>query len=122
MACHEIAALRLSLMNILGQTDESEREHEIAELGPWFVEPGPLQSLAHATNLSETRQYLGASISHLQQRVAETDAQDPQLPYYRSLVIVCKKVEQELERTIHLLQQQSSDLDELHDFIHEVYP
>src|SRR5437016_2860919 len=33
MACHEIAALRLGLMRVLGRHDEAERQHEIAELG-----------------------------------------------------------------------------------------
>jgi hypothetical protein len=41
MACHEIAALRLGLMRVLGRTDEAERQHELAELKGGAEEPGP---------------------------------------------------------------------------------
>ena len=33
MACHEIAGLRLGLMEVLGVKNEAERQHELAELG-----------------------------------------------------------------------------------------
>src|ERR1700733_7647242 len=50
MACHEIAALRLGLMKVLGIDDPAERAHELAELGDAANVPGPIASLMNATN------------------------------------------------------------------------
>src|SRR5947199_337345 len=46
MACHEVAALRLGLMNVLGIDDAAEKQHELAELGLAAEQPGPIRSLA----------------------------------------------------------------------------
>ena len=48
MACHEIAALRLGLMQVLGRNNEAERQHELAELGGGAEAPGPIRSLCEA--------------------------------------------------------------------------
>ena len=55
MACHEIAALRLGLMRVLGRNDESERAHELAELGNGAQEPGPIRTLCAASDLAGLR-------------------------------------------------------------------
>jgi hypothetical protein len=122
MACHEIAALRLGLMTILGIDDEAERQHELAELGPVISEAGPIKTLAESTTLSHLRKAYEISLLALEQKVATTAAGDPKLPYYRSLIIATKQTELSLQQQIENLERLYRDLDEMHDFIHEVYP
>ena len=49
-------------------------------------------------------------------------ADDPKLPYYRSLIVLTKKVELDLINQIDSLTRFYSNLDEMHDFVHEIYP
>jgi len=122
MACHEIAALRLGLMQVLGRTDEAEREHEIAELGNGAEAPGPVRSLCHATNLAALKRFYEAALSELNAKVAATAADDPKLAYYRTLVVLTRKVELELGGHIDTFTRFYRELDEMHDFVHELYP
>jgi hypothetical protein len=122
MACHEIAALRLGLMQVLGRNDESERQHEIGELGNSAEAPGPVRSLCHASNLAALRRLYEAALSDLHAKVAATAADDPKLPYYRSLVVLTRKVELELGGHIETFTRFYRELDEMHDFVHEIYP
>ena len=55
MACHEIAALRLGLMRVLGRTDEAERRHELAELGGVAAEAGPIKTLCETQDLASLK-------------------------------------------------------------------
>lgn len=122
MACHEIAALRLGLMGILGRENEAEREHELAELGSAIQSPGPIQSLSQAPNLAQLKGFFEDATSRLEERVSKTSTDDPKLGYYRTLVILTKKVELELSHQIEGLSHLYRDLDEMHDLVHEVYP
>jgi hypothetical protein len=122
MACHEVAALRLGLMNILGIADESERQHELAELGGAAEQPGPLRALAQGTDLAQLKRSYDASLADLQDKVARTAADDPKLPYLRSLLVLNKKVELDLGNQVEMLTRLYRDLEELHDFVHELYP
>jgi hypothetical protein len=122
MACHEIAALRLGLMRVLGRTDEAERQHELAELGDGAERPGPIRSLCEANSLASLKRFFEASLSDLGAKVAGTRADDPKLPYYRSLMVLTKKVELDLGNQIDALTRFYRDLDEMHDYVHEVYP
>jgi hypothetical protein len=122
MACHEIAALRLGLMRILGREDEAERMHELAELGAAADEPGPVRSLCEGRDLASLRRFFGAALADLEQRVATTSPNDPKLAYLRSLVILSKKTELELENHGENLARFYRELDEMHDFVHEMYP
>ena len=122
MACHEIAALRLGLMRVLGRNDESERAHELAELGNGAQEPGPIRALCAASDLSGLRASFESALSDLNAKVAGTPPDDPQLGYYRSLVVLTKKVELDLANQIDSLTRFYRDLDEMHDFVHEIYP
>jgi hypothetical protein len=45
MGCHEIAGLRLGLMNVLGIEDEHAKQHELAELGSAASAPGPISPM-----------------------------------------------------------------------------
>ena len=54
--------------------------------------------------------------------MAATTAGDPKLPYYRTLIVLTKKVELDLDNQIDGLSRLYRDLDEMHDFVHEIYP
>ena len=122
MACNEIAALRLGMMQILGRENEAERQHDLAELGDAAHNPGPLKSLSEAKSLKELQSSYEQSLSHLEEKVASMNATDKELPYYRSLLITTKKVELELSNHIDSTTRLFKDLEEIHDFMHEVYP
>ena len=122
MACHELAALRLGLMRIVGIDDPAEREHELAELGQSATTPGPIQSLSRAEDLGKLVKFYQASLVDLQEKTARMAADDPKLSYYHALILVTKKVEQELQLHCANLKTLYDDLDEIHLLIHEVYP
>ena len=123
MACHEVAALRLGLMRVIGIDDEAERQHEIAEIGvETLAKPGPIRSMAEAQSLNALKRFYETSLSALEQKVAGMREGDAQLAYHRSLLILTKKVEMELRNSINQLETVYRDLDEMHDFVHEIYP
>lgn len=122
MACHEIAALRLGLMTVLGIEDAAERQHELAELGPEAERQGPLLALSQARDLGSVQRFYEATLAGLEQRVAAKGPQDPKLPYLRSLLVLTKKVELELRREADSLQRLYRELEQIHDFTHEIYP
>lgn len=122
MACHEIAALRIGLMNILGIDDPAERAHELAELGPAAAEPGPLSAMLAAQNLAGLSRMFEASLSDLQTKVAMTPPGDAKLPYLRSLVILTKQAELGLRGHVDGLARMYRELEEVHDLVHEIYP
>jgi hypothetical protein len=122
MACHEIAALRLGLMRVLGHEDEAERQHEISELGTAADQPGPLHSMCQARDLTSLKRFYDTSIAALEERIAGTRSDDPELPYLRTLVVLTKKVELDLQHQVEALTQLYRDLEQMHDFVHEIYP
>jgi hypothetical protein len=122
MACHEIAALRLGLMRLLGRHDEAERQHELAELGSGAEAPGPLRALCGAGDLATLKRCYEGALSDLASKVAATAPDDPRLPYYRTLVVLTRKVELDLDNQLDALTRLYRDLDEMHDFVHEMYP
>ena len=122
MACHEIAALRLGLMRILGIRDESERQHELAELGGAAETPGPIRATCNAIDLAALAQSYDASDAALEEKVAAADAKDPKLPYLRTLIVLTKKVELDLQHHVADLTRFYQDLERMHDFVHEMYP
>jgi hypothetical protein len=122
MACHEVAALRLGLMNLLGIDDAAERQHELAELGAEAETPGPLSALTRARDLAALTRDYGSALAQLADRVARTRSDDPKLGYLRALVVLTKKVELDLAGQVEMLTRLYRDLDELHDFVHELFP
>ena len=122
MACHEIAALRLGLMTLLGHDDEAERQHELAELGDGAARPGPVQAMCSASHLAALQRCYEASVADLEQRVATTAADDAKLPYLRTLIVLTRKVELDLAHHIEGLFHLYRDLEAMHDFVHEIYP
>ena len=122
MACRELGALRLGLMKLLGIEDEAAKVHDENELGESLSAPGPISSLTNADNLKSMQSLFQASLGDLEKKVAEMDKGAKELPYYRSLMILTKKVELNLENQLNSLNKFYQDLDEIHDFVHEVYP
>jgi Protein of unknown function (DUF3209) len=122
MACRELAALRLGLMRTIGIEDESERQHELAELGEYATGHGPLQSMVNATTLEGLKRDYDAAISSLEEKISSVDPKDTKLGYYRTLLVTTKKVEFDLSNQLESLRRFYRDLDQIHDFIHEIYP
>lgn len=122
MACHEIAALRLGLMTVIGLDDPAERQHELAELGGAEQKPGPLRSLSEAKDFSSLQRLYEASLVGLEAKVAAAREDDPKLPYLRTLLVLTKKIEMELRREADSLQRLYRELEQIHDFTHEIYP
>ncbi len=122
MACHEIAALRLGLMTVVGIDDPAEKEHELAEIGDTAKTNGPINALLSGKNLMQLQKEYENSLALLEEKVAKTSATDPKLGYYRTLLVFTKKVELELRAHTKALNTFYSDLEEMHDFIHEIYP
>jgi hypothetical protein len=109
-------------MQILGRGDEAERQHELAELGTGAEAPGPIRSLSETRDLGSLRRFYEAALSDLNSKVAAMRVDDPKLPYYRSLVVLTRKVELDLSNQIESIMRFYRDLDEMHDFVHEIYP
>ena len=122
MACGELAALRLGLASIMGRDDQAERAHDEAELKVDGKVSAALTSLAGSENLATLSQRYSDSLSFLEKKIASLAEDDAQMPYYRTLLVTTKKVEMELLRHQETLKSFYEDLDEVHDFIHEVYP
>ncbi len=122
MACHEIAALRLSLMRILGRVDAAERAHELAELGDAAGKPGPIGALVEASDLATAQRFFQSALSALEEKLASTPKADPQLGYLRTLAVLTRKVDLDLAHQIESLTHLYDDMEELHDFVHELYP
>jgi uncharacterized protein DUF3209 len=122
MACHEIAALRLGLMNVLGQNDQAERAHELAELGKAATDPGPLASLVTAGDLDTVTKLYTTALGELHQKVARAPSTDAKLPYLRTLIVLTKKVELDLRAHVEGLARLSREIDQLHELVHELYP
>lgn len=122
MACDEIAALRLALMNVLGGNRSAERQHEEAEIGQALRREGPIKSLASARTLDEARHELEAAIVELEQRQAEMGAEDPKFHYTKTLLVTVKSAEGTYRRLQADLEQFYRGLEEIHDLIHEIYP
>jgi hypothetical protein len=109
-------------MEVLGHKDEAERQHELAELGAGAGQPGPIKSLCEAKDLANLRRFYDASIAELEQRVSVTRADDPKLPYLRTLIVLTKQVELELKQRVDALGTLYQQLEQMHDFVHEIYP
>ena len=122
MACHEIAALRLGLMRVLGHEDEAERQHELSELGNAADQPGPLRAMCEAKDLASLKRFYDSAIAVLEERISATRGDDPKLSYLRTLVVLTKKVELDLQHQVEALTQLYRDLEQMHDFVHEMYP
>ena len=120
MSCHELEALRLGLMNVLGTGDRSAREHAEKELEGHLE--GPIGALAEAETLDAIERHLDAAIVDLEAEVAATDPADPDSGYVRGRLVAVRDAELALRR----LRTQGEDvLDGLgtaHHVLHDAFP
>ena len=84
--------------------------------------PGPIASLMAATDLEALVALYGNSLVDLGEKVARTTKDDPKLPYLRSLLVLTKMVELELRAHVDGLARVNRELEEMHDFVHEIFP
>ncbi|AGB32500.1 hypothetical protein C488_12583 [Natrinema pellirubrum DSM 15624] len=120
MSCHEIEALRLGLMNVLGVGDDSTRDHAEKELEGHLE--GPIKGLAEAESLTEIERHLDAALVDLEEEVAALDSEDPEFDYTRGRLLEVRNAERAIQR---LRTQGSSIVDGLgdaHDTLHETFP
>lgn len=120
MACHEIAALRLGLMHVLGCGDEAARRHELAELGARAESPGPLRSLSCAADLRTLHESFGVAAGALEERLSQASTEES--AYLRTLVVLVRKVELELRGHAGALEQFFHDLEAMHELTHQLHP
>lgn len=122
MACHEIAALRLGLMQIIGIKDDALFQHELAELGTAAESEGPLRHLMQAKDLESLQEAYDHCLTDLETRLSQMASDDPQRAYYQTLVVLNKKVEGELRNFRQGMAHFFNDLEEVHDHMHAIYP
>ncbi|MCD2199919.1 DUF3209 family protein [Halobacterium sp. KA-4] len=120
MTCHELEALRLGLMNVLGTTDRSAREHAEKELEGHL--DGPIEGLANADSLSELQRHLDAALVDLEEEVAATDESDPEYDYLRGRLIAVRDAERSLARLADHGDSFLDDLGETHHSLHDAFP
>jgi hypothetical protein len=122
MACREIAALRLGMMNVIGQSNDHEREHELAELGDAWNEAGPLRLCARATNLGHLQEGYSAALDELERSLATFAVGSKEHAYHLTLVALNRKIELEIADRIASLNRLCRDLDTMHDLVHVLHP
>ncbi|AKU09252.1 DUF3209 family protein [Haloferax gibbonsii] len=122
MACAELEALRLALLNITGTTDEHAKRHAEAELEDYLDDPGPIQALANATTLDEAQRHLDAALVDLEEEATRIDEDDPQSGYLRGRLVAVRDAERSLRRIREGADAFLDDLGEAHHTLHDAFP
>ena len=120
MTCHELEALRLGLMNVLGTEDRSARDHAEQELKGHLN--GPIGALAEADTLAEVRRHLDAALVDLEAEIAETDSADPSYDYLRGRLVAVRDAERAVSRLTDQGEDVLGGLGEAHEVLHEAFP
>jgi hypothetical protein len=120
MTCHELEALRLGLMNVLGTEDRSARDHAEQELEGHL--DGPIGALADANTLAEVRRHLDAALVDLEAEIAETDSADPSYDYLRGRLVAVRDAERAVSRLTDQGEDVLGGLGEAHEVLHEAFP
>jgi len=120
MTCHELEALRLGLMNVLGTVDRSARDHAERELEGHL--DGPIGALAAAETLSEIERHLDAALVDLEEEVAAADADDPEHDYLRGRLVAVRDAERAVARLTDQGEGVLDGLGEAHELLHEAFP
>jgi Protein of unknown function (DUF3209). len=120
MACEELEALRLGLMNVLGTEDESVRQHAEAELGADLS--GPIEALTEAETLAEVGRHLDAALVDLEQEVAETDPETDEYDYVRGRLVAVRDAERDVAELTRQGERLLAGYGETHDLLHELFP
>lgn len=122
MACHEVAALRVSLFQILGLNDANLLQHELSELGTAVDQPGPVKMLSQARDFRSMRYAFELCRSELEEKLSKLPTGDKSLPYLQTLAVLNKKIEADLANLAQYCEQFFEDLETVHDHMHVVYP
>lgn len=120
MSCHELEALRLGLMTVLGTEDRSAREHAEAELEGHLE--GPIEGLANAESLDEIERHLDAAIVDLEEEIAATDRDDPAYGYVRGRLVAVRDAELAVGRLRTQGEGILEGLETSHHVLHEAFP
>ncbi|SIR74246.1 DUF3209 family protein [Natronorubrum thiooxidans] len=120
MSCHEIEAVRLGLMNVLGVGDQSAREHAEKELEGHLE--GPIEGLVEADTLAEIQRHLDAALVDLEEDVAAMDSEDPEYDYTRGRLLEVRNAERAIERLSVQGESIVDGMGEAHDTLHETFP
>ncbi|ELY47078.1 DUF3209 family protein [Natronorubrum bangense] len=120
MSCHEIEAVRLGLMNVLGVGDQSAREHAEKELEGHLE--GPIEGLVEADTLAEIQRHLDAALVDLEEEVATMDSEDPEYDYTRGRLLEVRNAERAVERLSVQGESIVDGMGEAHDTLHETFP
>ncbi|MFD1634431.1 DUF3209 family protein [Haloplanus ruber] len=122
MACAELEALRLALMNLTGTVDESVKQHAEAEIGDELAAGGPIAALAEAETLDEIQRHLEAALIDLEEEAMAADATDPQGAYLRGRVVAVRDAERTVRRLRERTDAMLDDFGEAHHTLHETFP
>ena len=120
MSCHEIEALRLGMMNVLGTTDRDAREHAEQELEGHME--GPIEGLANASTLSELQRHLDAALVDLEEEVAGTDPGTDEYDYLRGRLVAVRDAERDVAGLTRQGERLIEGYGETHDLLHELFP
>ncbi|WP_254523503.1 DUF3209 family protein [Natrinema caseinilyticum] len=120
MSCHEIEALRLGLMSVLGVGDDSAREHAEKELEGHLE--GPIRGLAEAGSLAEVQRHLDAALVDLEESIAAMDSDDPEYGYTRGRLLAVRDAERAVARLSVQGESIVDGLGDAHDTLHETFP
>ncbi|MFA9517176.1 DUF3209 family protein [Halopenitus sp. H-Gu1] len=120
MSCHELEALRLGVMNVLGTGDRTAREHAEAELEGHLE--GPIEALANAETLDAIERHLDAALVDLEAEIAETDPDDPEYDYLRGRLVAVRDAERAVRRLTDQGESVLEGLADAHDVLHETFP
>jgi len=120
MTCHEIEALRLGLMNVLGTADRSVREHAEKELEG--EREGPIAALADAESMETIERHLDAALVDLEEQVAAADPDDPDHDYLRGRLVAVRDAERAVRRLTGQGESVLDGLGDAHDTLHETFP
>lgn len=120
MSCHEIEAVRLGLMNVLGVGDQSAREHAEKELEGHLE--GPIEGLVEADTLAEIQRHLDAALVDLEEEVAAMASEDPEYDYTRGRLLEVRNAERAVERLSVQGESIVDGMGEAHDTLHETFP
>jgi hypothetical protein len=120
MTCHEIEALRLGLMNVLGTEDRSARDHARKELGDDVS--GPIEALAEAETIADVQRHLDAALVDLESEVAAASEDDADYDYLRGRLVAVRDAERAVARLATQGEGVLAGLGDAHDLLHETFP
>ena len=120
MACQELEALRLGLMNVLGTEDESIRQHAEGELDDDLS--GPLAALTEAETVAELQRHLDAALVDLEEEIAEADPEADNYDYLRGRLVAVRDAERALARLGDQGESLLEGLGDTHHTLHEAFP